>query len=76
MFERYGEQARDRKLSLLCAFIFLGLSVVAIVYGAWGAGSMLAILTLIFGIPPFLFSQERFEKTFKLLDSISFLGWL
>lgn len=76
MFERYGEQARDRKLSVMAALLFLAIGVGCFFHQAWGAGSMFCILTLIFGIPPFFFGKERFEKTERVLSWIGTFGWL
>lgn len=76
MFERYDEQAMDRKLLVLSTFICLLLSVICVFYQAWGLGSTLGVLALIFGIPPVFFGKYRFEKTMHVLSWIGTFGWL
>ena len=74
MFERYDEQACDRKQLVLCALATLALSVGFVFYEAWVIGSMFGIFTLVFGIPPFFFGKERFEKTMDVLSWIGTFG--
>jgi len=74
MFERYDEQARDRKLSVLVALIALALCAGSAFYGAWWMSSVSAIFALVFGIPPIFFGKERFEKTERVLSWIGTFG--
>jgi len=76
MFERYGEQARDRKFSVMTALCLLAIGAGFVFYGAWAIGLMFVALAVIFGIPPFLFGKERFERTMHVLSWIGTFGWL
>lgn len=76
MFERYGEQARDRKFSALGALVALVLCVGFVCYGAWWEGAVCGIFALVFGIPPFAFGKERFATTLHVLSWIGTFGFL
>lgn len=76
MFERYGEQARDRKFSALGALFALVLCVGSVFYGAWWIGSVFRIFALVFDVPPFVFGKERFATTMHVLSWIGTFGWL
>jgi Flp pilus assembly protein TadB len=74
MFERYDEQARDRTLSLVGAFLLLAFGVGCCFYQAWVAASIFVFLTLMFGVPPLFFGKERYEKYLRLLNRLPDLG--
>lgn len=74
MFERYDEQARDRTLSVVGAFLFLAFGIGCCFYKAREGAFIFGFLTLMFGIPPLFFGKDRYEKWMRFLNRLPDLG--
>lgn len=70
MFERYDEQARDRKLSVLITIFILVPCTLFAFRSSWWAGAVFAVLTVLFGVPPLVLGKDGYEKYLRVLEHI------
>ncbi|POA54884.1 MULTISPECIES: hypothetical protein [unclassified Pseudomonas] len=73
MFNQYPNQKLGRWLLFLGGLLILGVAIVALVSTDWIKFLLIAVLSSIFFIPAFIFSEKSFYRFAKTLDRFSLL---